>query len=164
MKKTIGVHVAQIWDWWNRIGASSAKVAHRCHPQASWRFPHKLLAKPRRRLQAVVSRLCIGNATNNRILSFVRGTPSACDHCPTADSTHHRLFDCPATQPQRSTLRAALKIPPATALTYKNTLCLQSIPPADRAKHFQAILTFLTSTNLHNLFVASNTPDPSNLP
>jgi ribonuclease HI len=153
VKRCIAKQLAGLWDrWW--FHTKKAPVAHQCHSQASWCFPFRLLDRSSRKEQVILSRLIVGNATNNRTLSHVTDVSPQCP-CGATDATHHRLFACTNISPQRQTLRIKLQLSPNTELSYRTLLHTQHLSTSAKTTHLQAVLAFISSAKLDAVFIYS---------
>jgi ribonuclease HI len=159
-KTAIAKRIATIWDTWWSNSHSMAHVAHQTHPRASWCFPLTLFRNVPRKLQVAFSRISLGNAPTNNIVAPLLNISSQCDHCPTTDSTKHRLFACPHYQPQRDLLRTQT----SSIWQDYSALNLRSLPATARPVHLTAILNFLSTTDLESTFVRTATNNTSTSP
>ena len=164
---------ARAWivpPWWTNL--------HHKHPQRLFTFQQDALVKPpilkhittaKRRTQASIVRLLLGQANNNNHMYHCGLRSSqACSLCPfPKDSTNHRLLHCPAYDEHRSVWKAELRSL-GLPLTILVAIGLRGVQPAHHSAVASILIKFLDTTDLPRLFIwdttAHQAPDETSTP
>ena len=146
-------------EWWETGGSEKhgRKLAE-VH-QSVKQNPPVEFTRLKVRTQACITRLRLGCATTNHILHIVGKSDSIeCSYCPTTDTADHRMFFCQHYRSQRATLEGQLvDLTGSGTLNRQRLLGLQLDLVEHREEIANMLETFLTSTNLINLFVWNKT-------
>ena len=151
--------------WWTNYQTIRPQHLHRY--QTHSRFPPPILKHiqtANSRTQASIIRLLLGQANNNNHM-FHCGmrASSACSLCSfQKDSSNHRILDCPAYDAQRTKFAANLRAVGLT-LSIPTAIGLKEVPTVHHAAAAAALILFLESTKLTQLFVwdSSAQEDPT---
>ena len=114
----------------------------------------KHIRSAKNRTRVSILRLLLGQANNNNHM-FHCGMRSsnACSHCPSQkDSANHRILNCPAYTTQRAVYVATLRSMGLT-LSIPTAIGLKQVPTPHHPAAASALILFLESTNLNQLFV-----------
>jgi hypothetical protein len=150
LKPTTRVALREIWQrWWN---LRSAKTAWKICPTVGQKSPVELMTTISRRAQTVLTRLRIGNTSDNYWLYKVGRVESELCECGTPDGATHRIFDCKLVKNRDDTLDNILK----QHEIERNSISMMTMAGLSKKKKKElltVLVEFLGKTTLDNLLL-----------
>jgi ribonuclease HI len=149
-KQSVKAIMNTVWQrWWNRWDHTRSYAVMKEVGKAS---PLRHSGEVTRREMTVLTRLRVGNATNNASLHKTKRFATPECQCGTTDSTEHRMFECSQYKKQRRELYETMDEHNIEHNIY-DLMKFENKTASEATEIITAILKYLNDTNLTTLFV-----------